>query len=101
MNRFVSPDILNDFLNGVSTRVNPGDDWGTGVVITGDTAAAGTAFHEGEKMDRSEYERRLQKHREAHKPPSGIAPDTVRLNVVDRQSEPFPGLVRRKGGKTE
>ena len=46
-------------------------------------------FHEGQKMDRSEYEQRLQKHREAHRPPAGAAPDTIRLNVVETGSKPF------------
>ena len=67
--------------------------WGTGFVITGDTAAAGTAHHKGETMERPEYERRLEEHREERGAPAGAAgslsADTIVLDIVEADREPF------------
>ena len=63
--------------------------WGTGFVITGDTAATGTAYHKGEEMSREEYERRLEEHREERGAPAGGTEDTIVLNVVESDRKPF------------
>jgi hypothetical protein len=88
MNDPVNLDALSDFIGGVSDRVSPEDEWGIGCVIAGDTPAAGTAYHKGEKMDRSEYEQCLEEHRDERSPASA-AEDTIVFNVVEADSEPF------------
>jgi hypothetical protein len=89
MNDPVNLDALSDFVGGISDRVPPEDDWGIGFVITGDTAAAGTAHHKGETMDRPEYQRRLEEHREERGAPAGGTEDTIVFNVVESDRKPF------------
>jgi len=97
MNDPVSSDALSDFLDGMSDRVPSEDEWGIGFVITGDTGAAGTAYHKGEEMSREEYERRLEEHREERGAPAGATEDTIVFNVVEADSEPFKNEIRYDG----
>jgi hypothetical protein len=97
MNDPVNLDALSDFVSGMSDRVPPEDEWGIGFVITGDTAAANTAHHKGEKMSREEYERRLEEHREGRDAPAGATEDTIVFNVVEADSEPFKNEIRYDG----
>jgi len=93
MNDPVNLDALSDFMGGISDRVPPEDEWGVGLAITGDTAAAGTAYHKGETMDRPEYERHLQEHLQEHQEeydaPAGGTEDTIVFNVVKSDRKPF------------
>ena len=90
----VSSDALSDFLDGISASVPMEDDWGIGFVITGDTAAAGTAHHKGGEMSREEYERRLEEYREKREVKMGDTPDTIVINVVEADSEPLENEIR-------
>ena len=51
------------------------------------------AHHKGETMERPEYERRLEEHREERGAPAGAAgslsADTIVLDVVEADREPF------------
>jgi len=89
MNDQVDPEALSDLLDGITERVSTGDEWGIGLVITGDHPEAGTAHHKGETMPREEHERRLEAHREEHGTPASDMEDTIILNVVEADAEPF------------
>jgi len=89
MNDQVDPEALSDLLDGITERVSSGDDWGTGLAWTGDIDKAGTAKHRGEEMPREEYERRLREHRKKHGPPDSGEPETIEINVVETDAEPF------------
>jgi hypothetical protein len=89
MNDQVDPEALSDLLDGITERVSPGDEWGTGFVWTGDIEKAGTAEHRGEEMSREKYERRLEEYRKKHGPLDSDEPETIVIEVVEADSEPF------------
>ena len=68
MNRFVNPGILNDFLDGLHSRI--GGEW-TLAVIQMD----GTIHHGGEEITEGKLRKRKERYREENGPlpmPSGI-----------------------------
>jgi hypothetical protein len=61
MNRFVNPDILNDFLDGLHSRV--GGAWTLAV-----TDMDGTIHHGGEEITEEELRKRKERYREKNGP---------------------------------
>jgi hypothetical protein len=89
MNREMSDTTVDEFLDGLERQVLCPDRWGTGFVWAGDTEKAGTVEHQGEEMSREEYERRLEEYREKREAKMDDTPDTIVIEVVEADSEPF------------
>jgi len=97
MDRDMSDTTVEEFLDELEREVLTPEQWGTGFVWAGDTEKAGTVEHRGKEMPREEYERHLEEYREKREAKMDDMPDTIVIEVVEADSEPFENEIRYDG----